>query len=310
MTFYAVRRLAQAILALTAIAALVFSVQTFFLWHVLHLSPAAALVYPDDTAQNIASMNRALGLTQPIPVQFVLWIKSLATGGGFAATFTSYLPPTLELMVLGILIAVVAAIVLAMAQTRFAGSWIDWLIDVFIGLTAVVPSFWLATLSLFLFSMESSVFPGVGYPTPGHGFLTWLYYSILPATILGLSIMGPWTRTLKGSLADAASADYVRTARAKGAPEGRILIRHMFRNSVLPLVTLIGLTLPTLLNTVIVLEVVYSIPGAGQDFYQSLTNLFFDNATTVALILAVVTVLGNVIADLAYGVIDPRITYS
>ncbi|MCL5115896.1 MAG: ABC transporter permease [Firmicutes bacterium] len=304
MVRFAIRRLGEAVLALASIAAAV-----FFLFHTIPLSPAAAMLYPHDSPQAIAQLNAKLGLNLPIPVQFVLWIKETLMRGGVGQVIVRDLPPTLEMLFLGAVLAFLLATMTALVQIRYQGRVQDRVLGAFTGLLSVVPGFWLGTLLLFLFSMTLVWFPGYGYPPPGHGFFAWLHAEVLPSTTLALTAMGPWARQLRASLEESGATDYVRTARAKGVPEGRIRGRHMFRNSVLPLITLTGLSLPTMLNTVIALEIIYTVPGAGSALIGALTSLSFAGATTVALVLAMVTVMGSVVADLTYGLVDPRITY-
>jgi peptide/nickel transport system permease protein len=309
MLAFAVKRLGLAVAALVVIAILVFFIQVHFLYHVLHLTPAAALAYPHDTPKRVAELNRELGLTASLPVQFLRWAGTLWKAGGLGHTVLYILPPTLELLASGVVLAFCAALGLALLAVRAAGHPLDRLIDALAGLFSVVPSFWLASLLLFVFTMELGWLPGNGYPLPGQSPFLWAYHDILPVTVLTVSLVGPWTRTLRASLLENAQADYVRTARAKGVPDHLVRSRHMLKNSVLPLVTLIGLSLPTTLNTIVVIEVIFYIPGIGQAFYSALTGLFFANATTLALVLAMVSLFGNAVVDLAYGVLDPRITY-
>lgn len=309
MMLFIVKRLASAVLTLATIAVLVFYLQMHFLWQVLHVSPAAALVYPHDTPANIARMNAALGLTQPLPVQFLDWVRATFVDGGMTGFIRHQLPPTVELLALGALWAAVLSVLIAMLQVKYAGRWLDHILDGLMVFISVIPGFWLGLLLLIVFAVYNTWFPGSGYPLPGAGLLSWIYHLTLPSVALALTTLAPWTRTLRGSLVEASHADYVRTARAKGVPERRVRSRHMLRNSIMPLVTLIGLSLPVLLNTVVVLERIYVIPGAGAAFFGALDTLFYAQAASIALVLAMVTVVGSMAADLAYGLIDPRINY-
>jgi peptide/nickel transport system permease protein len=304
MARFMIRRLIEAALAILSVAAMV-----FVLYHLIHESPAYAMLYPDATPAKVAQLNAELGLNLPIPVQFFLWLKQAVIHGGFVPIVTQYLPPTVELLGLGVLWAFGLSILTAMTQIRYAGTVIDRILDAITSIFSVVPGFWLGTLVLFLFAMNWAVFPGLGFPTPHHGFFYWLYCEILPSMTLALTTMGSWTRQLRASLEESLRTDYVRTARAKGVPEGRVRWRHMLRNSILPFISLAGMSMPTMLNTVIALEIIFTVPGMGTQLVQSLVMLSFNGATTIAMVLSMVTILGSVLADFTYGIVDPRITY-
>jgi len=298
------RRLIEAIAALFSITILLFA-----LLHLDTTSPARAMLGQMATPQKVALLNARLGLTLPMPEQFVLWLKATMWEGELGTVIQKALPPTLELLILGSSLAFVLAIFIARIQVRHARSLIDRGLSVLIGILTAIPGFWLGSLLLFLFAITYPLFPPTGFPVLHHGIGTWAWHEILPVSTLALTSMGPWARHLRTSLESAGMSEYVRTARAKGVRERDIVARHTFKNSLLPFVTLVGLSLPTMLNTVIALEVIYAIPGAGQALINSLDGLLFANATTIALVLAFVTVLGSLGADLVYGLVDPRIQY-
>lgn len=304
MARFLLRRLMEALLAVLSVAFLV-----FVLYHLIHESPAYAMLYPDATPAKVAQLNAALGLNLPVPIQFFLWLKETVIHSGFMPVIKQHLPPTVEMLVLGAAGAFGLSVLTAMTQIRYAGTAIDRLLDSVTGILSVVPGFWLGSLLLFLFAMNWSIFPGYGFPPPHHGFFYWLYCEILPSTTLALTTMGSWTRQLRASLEESLRTDYVRTARAKGVPEGRVRRRHMLRNSLLPFISLAGMSMPTMLNTVIALEIIFTVPGMGTQLVQDLVMLSFNGATTIAMVLSMVTILGSVLADVAYGIVDPRITY-
>ncbi len=301
---FVIRRLFEAALAIFSVAVLV-----FVLYHLIHESPAYAMLYPDATPAKVAKLNAALGLNLPVPVQFFLWLKEALIHGGFLPIIKTNLPPTVEMLGLGAVWAFGLSVLTAMTQIRYAGTALDRALDAATSVLSVVPGFWLGTLLLFVFAMSWGVFPGYGFPPPHHGFFYWLYCEILPSLTLALTTMGSWTRQLRASLEDSLRTDYVRTARAKGVPEGRVRWRHMLRNSLLPFISLAGMSMPTMLNTVIALEIIFTVPGLGTQLTQDLVMLSFNGATTIAMVLSIITILGSALADFAYGIVDPRITY-
>ncbi len=304
MTRFLLRRVAEAVGALFGIMILIFA-----LLHLYHGSPAAAILGKQVTPQRIAHLNAQMGLNRPVPIQFLLWMKAALWNGALVGVLTRLLPPTVELLGLGVLVAVLLAVVAATVQVHHSRSLLDRAIGVILNTLSAIPGFWLGSLLVFVFAVTYPILPASGVPVMHHGLGTWFRHEIMPVTTLSLSVVGPWARHLRASLDEAGTADYVRTARAKGVAEFNLVRHHTFKNSLLPLITIIGMSLPTMLNTVIALEIIFAIRGLGVALIVSLNGLFFALATTVSLALALVTVLGSLCADVAYGLVDPRIQY-
>lgn len=304
MARFLLHRLVQAVLALLGISVLI-----FVLLHLDTASPAAAMLGKFATTKKIAQLDAQMGLNRPVAVQFILWLKAVLVHGGLVPVIKNALPPTLEMLGLGALVALCLAVIIAVLQVRYSGAFADRLLGALVTVLTAVPGFWLGSFLLFTFSITFTLFPATGFPNIPRGFSDWAMHEVLPVSTLALTTVGPWARHLRAAMEDSSATDYVRTARAKGAGEGRILMRHVFRNSILPLITLVGMSLPTMINTIIALEIIYAVPGAGSAFISSLDGLFFAGATTISLALAFVTVFGSVVADLAYGLVDPRVQY-
>lgn len=306
MARFFLRRTVQALLALLGMA-----VVMFFLLHLETATPAHAILGKLWTPKKGAALDAKLGLSSPVPVQFVLWVRATLLAGGLASVIKHDLPPTLELLVLGVAMAFLLSVMIARLQMRRPGGGTDRILSAVVGLLSAVPGFFIGSLLLFVFAIVVPWFPPTGFPPihTGAGLGSWAWHEVLPVTALALSAVGPWTRQLRASMGDVSSTDYVRTARAKGISERAVVARHIFRNALLPLVTLVGLSLPSMINTVIALEIIYAVPGAGVAFIGSLNSFFFANATTVALVLALVTILGSMLADFAYSFVDPRVEY-
>lgn len=298
------RRLLQAVLALFGIMILIFG-----LLHLYHGSPAAAMLGKQVSPRRIAELNAQMGLNLPVPVQFVLWMKAALWNGGIGPILVQALPPTLLLLGLGVLVATLLAVWAATLQIRHSRELVDRALELVLNTLSAIPGFWMGTLLVFVFGVTYPILPASGIGVMHHGLFSLIRHEVMPVATLSLTIVGPWTRHLRASLQEAAASDYVRTARAKGVQESQMIRRHTFKNSLLPLITLIGMSLPTLLNTVIAIEIIYAMPGLGGDLIGSLNGLFFAMATTVSLVLALVTVAGSVLADTLYVLIDPRIQY-
>ncbi len=298
------RRLLEAILALIAMAGVM-----FFLLHLTHVSPAHAMLGQYWTPKKGAELTAKLGLDKPIPVQFVLWIKSLVGAGGLGAVIRHLLPITLEMLILGGALGYVLSVFVACLQVRYAGSVVDRALSMVTGFIGAIPGFVIGLGLLQLLTIHWVVLPATAFTPPGTSFPNWVFHHALPVVALAITVMGPWARQLRGSMGDIAGAEYIRTARAKGASESRIISRHILKNALFPFITLVGLSMPAMINTVIAFELIFGVQGAGAALLGSLYAAFFARATTIALVLAVVTVLGSLTTDIAYTLIDPRVEY-
>jgi peptide/nickel transport system permease protein len=305
MLRFAALRVGEGLLTLFAIAVIVFG-----LLHLIPYTPAYAMLGRDATPQAVAHLNALLGLNLPVWTQFGLWFRALFLSGDAWRLVAGPLMVTLQLLVFSTLIAFGLACLVALVQVRQPGTRADRILTAVTYALYAVPAFWLALMLIWVVALTLLWLPPDGWPSaasPGLG--SWALHLIMPVGTLALTTVGGWARYLRATVEDALQTDYVRTARAKGASETRIIIHHAFRNSLIPLITLGGMSLPNVLNTVIVLEVIFYMPGAGQAFFQAVNGLDFAGATGLAFFLAAVTVFGNVVADLLYGLADPRIQY-
>lgn len=304
MIRFIARRLLEMVGALIGLSLVVFLVL-----HVGHLNPARGLLGKLWTPKRGAALDAQLGLNKPMLIQFVLWLRGLILVGGLGQTIRQYLPPTMEVLLIGILLGSLAAIAIAKVQILHPHTLIDHLLNTAVGILSAVPGFFVGGLLLYLLSIKWIVFPATAMTPPGAGIFSWAYHQVLPGCTLALTVVGPWARQLRASMGDVANSLFVRTARAKGVSEAGVVSRHIMRNALLPWVTMVGMALPTMINTLIALEMIFGLQGMGFELINALDSLLFANATTVALVLAFITVAGNFSADLLYGLIDPRIDY-
>jgi peptide/nickel transport system permease protein len=298
------RRTLEALLALLGLSLVV-----FFMLHLDHTDPARGMLGKAWTPQRGAALDSELGLNQPVFVQYLLWMRALFRVGGLGTVIKYELPPTLELLIMSITVALVTSICLAQWQIHAPGRFVDRFVSVVTGMLSAVPGFVMGSVLLYFLAFNVSWFPPNALTPRGSGPLEWIHYHTLPTAALAVSVIGPWTRQLRTSLGAEAQSDYVRTARSKGTRENRVIAKHMRRNAILPLISLVGLSLPTMMNTLIAVEIIYGVQGAGTALISSLDVSLFAQATTVALVFAFLSIFGSMMADLVYGLVDPRIQY-
>jgi peptide/nickel transport system permease protein len=300
----------RTLLALASLATV--SLVIFGLLHLDAATPAAALLgLRRATPANVAALNRAMGWNLPVPVQYVHWLTSFfAPEGQGVAVLTRNLPVTLELFGLGVGTAFLLALLVGFIQVLHPGSLADRLLTALVYVLSATPGFWLALLLVWAFTLYLLWLPPPGPPLPTQmGFWWWCRFEVLPVATIALTTVGYWSRHFRVVLEEALRSDYARTARAKGVPERRVVTRHAFRNALLPLITLAGTSLPNVLNTVIAIEGIFYLNGAGNALIQAVDGLFFASATSVTMALALVAIFANLLADVAYSLVDPRIQY-
>jgi peptide/nickel transport system permease protein len=305
MIGYIARRVAQSILVLLGISLIVFVA--------LHLTgnPASAMLRAGTpTKQDIEALSKQLGLDQPLPVQYVIYLGR-ALHGDFGESYyysspamtvvLQRMPATLVLTGASMLVSLLIAFPLGVLSATHRNSVIDFLARVFALLGVSFPNFWLGIMLILLFAVRLDWLPPSGYGGPE--------YLILPALTLGMILAGITTRLIRSSVLDAMAEDYVRTARAKGLPPGRVLRKHVVRNALLPVVTYIGFQFGTLLGGQVIIEQVFSWPGVGQLALGAVNQSDFPLVQASVLVLAALLVLVNLLTDISYAFLDPRIQY-
>jgi ABC-type dipeptide/oligopeptide/nickel transport system permease component len=302
MTAYVVQRLLLAVLVVFGV-----SIVTFFLTF-LSGDPAVLMLPPDASAEQIARFRRDWGFDQPIIVQYGNFLAralqgdmgtSLRHGTPALPLIAERLPATLQLTVTAMLVAILLAIPLGVLSATHRGSPIDLLTMTVALIGQAVPNFWLSIMGILLFAVT------LGWlPTSGRG--TWLHV-VMPAGVLAIGLMALLTRLARSTMLEVLSEDYVRTARAKGLREWAVLSQHALRNALIPLVTVIGLQFGYILGGAVVVETVFTWPGVGLFTIQAITNRDYPVVQAAVLILSSAVVLINLLVDLLYGLLDPRI---
>jgi len=258
------------------------------------------------------------GLDLPVHVQFGQWLaaavqgdlgSSLRTGRPIATDLALRFPVTLELTVLSLVIALVIALPVGVLAALNRGRWLDHLGSVFALLGLSVPGFFLGILLILLFSLELGWLPPAGYVPFGEAPLTNLRHMILPALSLGLILAAATARIVRSTLLEVLGRDYVRTARAKGLAEHSVILRHALRTALIPVVTVVGLQFGQLLGGAVIIEQVFSLPGVGRFALEGINLRDYPVVQGAVLLIAAAFVVVNLLVDVLYTLIDPRVRY-
>lgn len=303
---------------LLGMAAVMFIVVTivFVIVRVTPGDPAAVMLGPDATQEDIAALRERLGLNRPILTQYVLYFGQLLRGDLGQSIFLDQpvlvaladrAEPTVSLTVLAITIAALIAVPIGILAAYRRGSAFDQVVATIAMMSASIPSFWLGLLAQQMIAVKLGLLPVAGYGPPGAGFLERMQHLILPALILGVVSSALILRFTRASMLDVLNDDYVRTARAKGLSEFKVVMKHAFKNALIPVITVLGLQVTTLVSGAVVIETVFAWNGIGDllvgaTLYRDYPVLQFGILVVAA---AVITV--NIIVDLTYAAIDPRV---
>ena len=316
MMKYSVARLLQAVPTLTLL-----SIISFLLIHVVPGGPAVVMLGDKATPALVAQINRSLGLNKPLWMQYVIWLGQLLRGNlGYAYSYHQSvasliainLPRTLILVLTAIAISHVIAIIVGIYQAAHRDRAIDHVLTALLYFLYAMPTFWLGVLMVSVFSITLGWFPSGGLYNPlltRPTFGSYVDHLILPASVLVIGSVAGWGRYMRSSMSETLVQDYIRTARAKGLSERAILVRHALKNSLLPLITLMGMSLPGLFSGALIIEIIFDYPGMGLLFWNAAQQRDYPILLGIVIMVGVLTILGNLLADLLYAVVDPRIQY-
>lgn len=312
---YILRRILGAIPLLLGISVILFAI--------IHFAPGGPLdVYADNPAVSQEALEQirvAYGLDQPVPVQYLMWLKEMAVGNwGFSIRtgrpvlemIVERLGPTLELGGLALALSLLIAIPLGIISASRRGSRLDSTLTLasFTGIST--PVFWLALLLQLLFSVELGWLPSAGYKSIGGGdFLDRLAHIAMPAAVLSLATIASWSRFIRSGMIDVLNQDYIRTAYAKGRTEWAVVASHALRNAMIPAITVIAVDFATVISGAVITETVFAWPGIGRLFMESMNGRDYPMLMGLMMMGSVGIILANIIADLAYAALDPRIRY-
>ena len=314
MVGFLIRRTGQAIFVLFLV-----TVATLAMVHLFPGGPVRALLGVRATPFQIAYYNHLYGFDQPFYIQYIKWVGQLLHGNlGFSnhlnQSVTSLigqcLPRTIVLVLLGTIVSLLFGIPLGVYQAVRRNSVSDYVLTGVSFLGYSTPTFFLGILMVDWFSVDVHIFPPFApQGTTVTAILGDPRALVLPVFTYAFLLYALWSRYMRSSVLDNLVQDYVRTARAKGASERRVIWGHVFRNSLVSIVTLLGLSIPSLVGGAILIEVVFNYPGMGLAFYQAALNVDYEVLLGFTVLACVATIVGNLLADVGYAVLDPRVRY-
>ena len=313
MPAFLLRRLGQSLILLFLVSVIGFMV--------IHLAPGGPLAQfaltPGMTQEAMARIAHQMGLDRPLPVQYWEWLRHMLIGDWgrsyrdnqpVLTIIAGRLRATFELMGTSTLIAIVLGTWVGVLGALRPYSIFDYLATIGAMVALSIPTFWFGLVVIYIFSVTWPILPAGGMFTIGQGgLLDYLHHLIAPAMVLALVTVAIWSRYMRSSMLEVIGQDYMRTARAKGLPRRVILMRHALRNALLPMIALAGLQLPTLLGGALVTETVFTWPGMGRLFLDSIGYRDYPVVMGILVITAILVLIGNLTADLLYAVYDPRI---
>jgi peptide/nickel transport system permease protein len=317
MVTYIIRRIVQAILVIIVI--------TFLVFLVVRLLPGdPILIYLSSqdvqtlTTDQIDAARAEFGLDKPLPLQYIDWIGDLFRADLGMSIFyhqkvssliSQRLPVTLILGVIAFIISTLLGILAGSISALRRGKWIDTVVTVVANIGITVPAFWLGILLIYFFGLKLDWLPRFGYVSPIIDPGDFILHAILPVVCLAIFPIASTTRQTRSSILEVTRQDYIRTAWAKGLRERVIIMRHMLKNGLIPVVTLSGIGLSHILGGSVLIETVFNIPGMGRLGVEAIQSQDYAIIQAIILFTALMVVLVNLIVDITYGWLDPRIRY-
>ena len=311
MTAYILRRLAQAVPTVILTTVLI-----FLILHLVPGDPAAVLAGSDAPPDVVEALRREMGLDRSLPVQYLFWLSRVLRGDlgvSYVSKFPVWtlilrrLPATLELTVAGLAVGVILGMPAGILAAIRRGRLLDFLVTSSSALFLSVPNFWIGITFILAFALALNWLPPSGRVPLVENPLTAIKFLILPALTLGMHIAAIFARFSRTALLEVLNEPFIRTARAKGLREWVVIVRHAFRNALLPVLTILGLQAGYLLGGAVVVESVFAWPGLGRMIVESIGNRDYTAVQGVLLVFVGMFVLVNLLTDLAYGWADPRI---
>jgi peptide/nickel transport system permease protein len=309
MSFVA-RRLLQLVPVAVGVTIIV-----FFMIHLIPGDPARTILGIHATPKAIAELHREWGLNRPLVSQYWLFLdrlvhgnlgQSLIYGVSASSLILQHLPATLFLIVYATVLAIVISVPLAMLAASKRNGLRDQVVRAVPLFGLGMPPFWVGFLLIDAFAVHWRIFPVSGYGTSFGGHLVSLF---LPALTVAIALAPVVIRSLRASMLSVLGADYITTARSKGVPGGRLFIRHVLRNAIIPAITVLGINIGFLIGGTVIIENVFAIPGVGQLMINSIFQRDFPVVQGVTLVFAVLVVLINLLTDVAYAMLDPRVRF-
>ena len=298
---------------------IVVAIVAFSILHLIPGNPAALMLGLEATTAEIEAMNKELGLDRPILEQFILWSKDLIRGDFGYSYYINMpvldiilekIPVTLSIAILAELVAILLAIPLGVFSAVKHNTFYDQFFMTLAVLGISIPSFWLAIMFILIFSVIFQWFPTQGYVPISEGFVAWIRHLALPAVALGIRHSALIARMTRSSMLEVLSSDFIRTVRSKGLSENNVIFKHSLKNSLIPVVTVVGLSFTALLGGALITETVFALPGIGRLMLGSIQRRDYPVVQGILIIFACICVFMNLLVDIIYSYLDPRIKYN
>lgn len=313
MATFLLRRLLTTVPIILFITVVVFAVM-----QVLPGDPAVMILGQETNPEALAALRERLGLNRPLHVQYLSWLRDAVRGDlgrsmidniPVSRAIATALPVTVQIslisLIMALAIGVPAGVISAVKRGGIADAFAS-----FVALSGIsLPGFWAALLLMYLFALKLGWFPSSGFVRPGDDAWGSLASSMLPAVALALRPAGVFMRLTRSSMIDVIKSDYVRTARAKGLGPRVVILRHALRSALIPLFTVVGVEFSALLGNVVVIDTIFAIPGFGRLIYNSFLRFDFVMMQSLLLVFALLVIVINLLTDLSYSLLDPRIRY-
>ncbi|MDP2947998.1 MAG: ABC transporter permease [Chloroflexota bacterium] len=315
MQAYILRRVLMSLLVIFMVGVI-----TFAIMHIVPGDPVAMLIGVEGgyDKETVDRMRHTLGLDKPTYRQFLDWFGGIFSGNLGTSIFTGHsvlellgprLEPSISLAIMGLTLAVIIGVPMGILAAWNANTWIDRAVMVFAVLGYSIPGFWLGFMFIWLLAVKLPLFPVMGYVPLSQGLLPFLRSLTLPAVTIAIAFIALIARMTRSSMLEVLREDYIRTARAKGLPERVIMVRHAFRPASIPVLTIIGLAFALAVTGVVVTETVFSIPGTGRLVVDAVSRRDFPVIQGVMMLVATAYVMVNLVVDVVYAYLDPRIRY-
>lgn len=311
MTIYILQRLIQ-----TVIVVILISFISFGLLQVMPGDPAAAVLGPNGTPAQIEALRQELGLDQPVLQQYFNWVNQILHGDfgtslqfrePASTLFADRLQVTLYLSLISMVVSTVLGITVGVLCAMDRGGIIDQFLSVLSNIGIAIPIFWLGIVGIYFFSFKFSLLPFVGWVSPFSDFVGSIRYTILPVILLAIPGIAIMARQTRSSMLEVTRQDYMRTAYSKGLTVNKVLLKHGLKNALIPVVTMLGLQVRILVGGSVLVENVFGIPGMGRLLVGAAQNKDFILVQGGVLLIGIIVCLSNLLVDMSYGWIDPRI---
>jgi peptide/nickel transport system permease protein len=314
MTRYILKRTVHALIVMWAVATLV-----FFMLRAVPGDPLRAMLFDVGDPQAAEELRKKLGLDQPVYVQYALWMGHLLQGDlgnsiygsriAVSRILKEAIPRTLSLAGLAFLIALLLAVPAGILSAVKKHSLWDHTFSLLAFLGLSMPDFWLAILLILVFAVNLHWLPAIGYVPLSKGFWPWFSHLILPAIAVGTAFSAVLARMIRSAMLEVLKFDYIQVARAKGLPERQVIFKHALRNALVPVVTVMGIAFALLMSGAVIVENVFAIKGLGRVLIQGILNRDYPVVQGAILVVSAIFVFTNLIVDVLYTVINPKIRY-